>query len=104
MKIEPIRPEEITGDRDFPWYVVKAFNDLISKDYRTHDGKARVYQDQVIALIISYGGDHEVDESSILKHKWLDIEDYYRHYGWKVVYNKRAYYDTGRAFWEFTKA
>lgn len=99
--VEPITPQEAAiGDRDFPWYVIQAFNELIRRDFKVKYNEAIVYQDKVIDRIMQL--DHNItDRNKIITNGWLDIEDYYANYGWNVYYDKPAYNESGRAFFKF---
>lgn len=97
--IKPISPKEVT--HTIPDFIIEAVNDLINEKW---DGKeAVIYQDEILERVSS--DEHDSDKPSrqtIFDNNWLDFEDLYRKQGWKVIYDKPAYYENYKAFFKFT--
>lgn len=98
MTVTPITPDEAFKNKTYPDEVIKCWNDMITEKLR---GKSAV----ILQKDISYALCEVMNATSTALHNsgWLDIEDLYRSYGWKVVYDKPAYNETYDAFFEFTK-
>jgi len=79
----PISPKEAKAGRAFPDAVYEAFNELIV------EGRGHVRQRDAIARILSKMPD--IDQNTIFKKGWLDIEDAYRAKGWDVIYDKPGF-------------
>jgi hypothetical protein len=116
--IKPISPNEIAEHKAkiFPDFVIKSFNDLIAKNFSS--GSAEVVQGDVIDEILknwdlpiesSYRDDdvhllQSQRRKMIFDEGWLNVEEIYRAEGWLVEYDKPAYNESYRAFFEFRKA
>lgn len=101
--VKPITPKEISqqrAEREFPPYVIEAFNNLIAK--KIGDGTyAIVSQSAVVEEIIKCAmANHGIDlpRQTIFDDHLLDIEDNYRARGWEVVFDKGAYYEPDSFF------
>lgn len=98
--LTPAAAHEAYLNRDFPDFVVEAFNELIKQG---HDRPViRIEQEDAIMRIMSLNP--EVTREEIFDNHWLDVENYYRRAGWRVTFFKPAYYDDWKAHWEFTSA
>ena len=92
---EPIRPEKVEKKPnipDIPDFVIDAFNELIENKW---DGNyVRINQDEAIEAIMKHArkARKKITRSGIFSKHWLDVEDLYRSYGWKVEFNKQPYY------------
>lgn len=95
--ITPIEAAVAKAQREFPDFVIDAFNQCILAAML--DGKDEVEQEEVIMRMLSLNP--ELKRQEIFDNHFLDVEDYYRSAGWKVVYYKPAYYEEWKAFWEF---
>lgn len=82
--------------QQIPGEVFVAFNALIAQNLS--DGMATVKQDDVMARLVGRG----MTRREIYDRHWLDVEDSYRALGWKVLYDKPGYNETGDAFFEFS--
>ena len=78
-----------------PPAVLESFNELIVQNFSS--GSALVFQEDVVALMVQKG----LNEDDIYKFKWLDVESIYRKAGWKVLYDKPGYNESGRAYFKF---
>lgn len=111
-----ISPSQVAGQKakSFPDYVFEAFNELIAARYTV--GSATVKQKDVIALILEKANagisDEEIDgeiagsgrslsRAQIFDRGYLNVEEVYREQGWKVSYDKPAYYEDYDAYFEF---
>ncbi|MFZ1075294.1 MAG: hypothetical protein WAN50_02890 [Minisyncoccia bacterium] len=96
----PIRPDQIVAAKQatFPDAVIKAFNELITRDYNGRS--AIVYQSEVVALMVEKG----LSQVEITANDYLDVEDVYRASGWKVEYDAPAYGENSYPpYFKFTK-
>jgi hypothetical protein len=102
----PITPDEVVDLKRrsaIPGMVFDAFNELIAKHWNGH--AATVKQDEIVELILKkYSHSTSVTRRSVFADHWLDIETVYEAAGWKVVYDKPGYNESGASFFEFTKA
>lgn len=94
---EPVRPEEVKKKPnipDIPDFVIDAFNELIQKNWKGN--YARIDQNDAIEGIMKHAHQvkKEITRSDIFSKHWLDVEDLYRSYGWKVEFAKQPYYVT----------
>lgn len=94
--IKPITPNEAANKQDIPDFVLDAFNQLISKNYRID--RAIVVQKHIIELIKKKSPNQEFETN------WLNIEPIYENAGWKVIYDKPAYCENYDAFFMFIKS
>ncbi|NTW13795.1 MAG: hypothetical protein HGA31_02060 [Candidatus Moranbacteria bacterium] len=97
--IRPIRPAEAAKKSmiDFPDAVFESFNHLISLHF--YGNSATVKQDDVVKLMVEKG----LNRNDIFDKHWLDIEGQYGAAGWKVVYDKPGYNESGSAYFVFTR-
>lgn len=98
--VKPITPDEvIAGKRKFlPDEVIVVWNEAIARNW---DGNvANIKQDDIISSLTSR---FECHRNDVFSSGWLEIEDVYREHGWKVVYDKPAYYESYSAIFTFTK-
>jgi hypothetical protein len=87
---KPITPDDIAKVK-FPDEVVVVFNNYIIKAW---DGKkACIDQEDIINGIINAFSttNDPIDKEHIYQNHWLDIEELYGEFGWKVVYQKGDY-------------
>lgn len=99
MSVKPITPSEAKSKKIslIPEIVIECFNELISRKLDIY-GSATILQKDVVNLIESRS---DLTASQIYSNKYLDVEDYYRKAGWKVVYDKPAYCENYDAFFVF---
>ena len=103
--VEPIKPDDVLllKAKIIPPEVIQAFNNLIVKKY---DGcSAYIKQPEVVNEILKLMGmDYTVEnKSKIFYNHWLDIENFYRKAGWKVLYDTPDYNESGDALFKFSK-
>ena len=100
--MEPITPKEFTqsyGSR-VPDLVIEVVNDII-KGKATYENKTsfNITQKEVVDALISKG----VNRQSIFDNHMLDFEPTFRSSGWKVEWNKGAYFEDDTAsHWKFS--
>ena len=100
--ISPITPQDVAQNKlnVIPEYVIQAFNDTITAAW---DGNtAIVKQVDVVAAIMAT--EQVTDRQTIFNKHWLDVEPLYREAGWRVVYDRPAYNETGEATFTFSRA
>jgi hypothetical protein len=99
MKIKPITPDEVVSKKIecIPDEVIAAFNELIAEAWNGRS--AFVYQDAAVKRI----SDKLAMVDKTYKIGYLDVEPIFEQAGWKVVYDKPGYNETGRSFFTFSK-
>lgn len=97
-KVKPITPKEVT--HTIPDFIFEAVNQLIEEKW---DGKsATIKQNEIMDIVSSDNADDPRPARQVIfNNHWLDIEDHYRRVGWKVTYDKPAYYEDYDAFFKF---
>ena len=108
-EVKPITPQEAEEARRnanaVPSFVIEAVNKLLKKKW---DGKkAIITQEEIInemkpsnVLGLENGARFR---AKVFSNHWLDFEGLYREFGWKVEYDKPAYYESYKAYFKFTK-
>lgn len=94
---KPIKPSDIAQAKSkyFPEIVFETFNQMIAEKYT--NGSATLKQDSIIQRLEEAG----LDRKEIYANGWLNVEEAYRAEGWKVSYDKPAYYETYDAYFTF---
>lgn len=87
---------EAVGNREFPDFVIEAFNQCIVASKVKNS--TTVYQDDVMAIIVQKSGKTRYQ---VFDNNWLDVEEYYRAAGWQVSYDKPAYNESYKAYFTF---
>ena len=97
-KIKPIKPNEVIENKkhSIPDIVFLVFNELITENF--NGNYAYVNQKEAVKRIISYS---ELQKQEIFDKHYLDIEDIYREFGWKVKYDKPGYNESYDAYFMF---
>jgi len=109
MEVRPIKPSEVHAEKKkagiFPTEVIDAFNELIIKHF--YRGYASFLQKEVIELIKekmkAASPDVPFREEDIFDKHWLDIEELFSTYGWKVKYDSPAYNEAGEPSFRFSE-
>lgn len=98
--VEPIRSENIAEAKEkyFPDVVINTWNEIIAKKYS--GGYAKILQDEIAALLVERLG---MSRNEVFNNNFLDIEDLYRSYGWKVDYDKPGFNESYPASFTFRK-
>lgn len=89
--------EQALDDREFPDFVIQAFNECIVESRINHSNK--VTQNDAVERIMRLGN---VSRNEVFENKWLDVERYYRKAGWIVKFSKPAYNESGEAYYNFS--
>lgn len=100
--MKPLTPQEVSGiisTREFPDFIIQAFNECIVTSKTRHSGV--VYQEDVLVLAVALSKG-QYTRQQIFDNHWLDVEDHYRAAGWKVEYYKPSYFEEERAHYTFT--
>lgn len=97
-KVKPISPNEV--EHVIPDFIFEAVNRLIREKW---NGKsATIKQDEIMDIVSSEREDDPRPRRHVIfDNNWLDFEDHYRKAGWKVTYDKPAYYENYDAFFKF---
>lgn len=102
MSATPISPIIASKRKvdSIPSFVIDSVNELIIEKGRKSKKyfEATVYQKDIVARIMSK---ENVLANYIYDNNWLDFEDIFRKAGWKVTYDKPAYYEQYDAFFKF---
>lgn len=98
--IEPIKPEEIIQAQQdsIPGAVIEVVNSLLKKHCR--NGKAVILQKDILVLLEQ----KSIPRRDVFDNNWLDFENIYEKYGWKVFYDKPAYCENYEANFVFEKS
>jgi hypothetical protein len=98
---KPITPDQARKEvlTNIPGFVIDAFNSMIIKNLKCRTSIV-LQKDIINEITCKSNGIYCRDE--IFKNGWLDIEDLFREYGWNVIYDKPAYYETYDASFTFT--
>lgn len=98
---KPITPAEAQAQAgSAPPAVFEAFNRLIAKNMRAGSDEVVVLQDEVVKLLMAMG----YSRTAIFNEHWLDVEPAYERAGWKVMYDKPGWNETGQARFVFVIA
>lgn len=97
---EPITPKQFKEayGSGIPDVVIETVNELLLSKCR-FEGQKRVClkQNEVVDALVAKG----IERNSIFDKKMLDFEPLFRSKGWKVEWNKGAYYETDASNWIF---
>jgi hypothetical protein len=88
---------EAIESREFPDYIIQAFNECIRESRIKHTN--RVGQNQVMDRILELNPN--TNRREVFATNLLDVEDYYRKAGWTVEYHKPPYYDDSEPYFIF---
>ena len=97
--IKPISPDEIVIS--LPDEVIEVFNELLKKNWRGESTTVTIYQTDVADLVASA---MNISRNEVFNRRYLDVEEYYRKAGWRVSYEKPAYNESFRAYFEFSRS
>lgn len=97
-RVRPVTPDEASDMKmvNIPDVVIETVNRLLAENMRL--GRAVIKQKDLVDELVSGG----LDKGEIYDRGWVDFEDLYREYGWKVHYDKPGWNEDYPAFWEFT--
>jgi hypothetical protein len=101
MSVKPFSPSDAKKAKlnNIPKEVIESFNELLAEKIDNY-GFATLKQNEVIKRIQSK---LSISSRDIFDKNYLDIEDIYRAEGWKVEYEKGAYYETFEPYFTFSK-
>lgn len=94
--MNPIRPSEVVKAKPIPDTVITTFNNFIAQNF-LHNQSCFKLNDIVDHLVKKYG----YTTNEIFNKHWLDIEDLYESFGWKVIFDKPAYNESYDATFTF---
>ena len=103
--IKLITPSEVDDVKTakIPDAVFEAFNEMIAENW---DGSQSIVKQPAVMLRVleKLKQDFpEITRQDVFDKKWLDVEHFFRKAGWKVEYDKGAYYDTYDPYFTFEK-
>lgn len=90
----------ITCDH-IPDVVFEVVNELLLESYRNDNSSIIILQNDIIDKLINRNP--EWTRNQIFDNKYLDFEMAYRKQGWKVFYDKPAYYEDYEPRFEFKR-
>lgn len=96
--INPVSPEGLDDLRRemIPSEVFETFNRLLGE--KAINGYAVIRQDEVVTALTERG----LERENIFRKGWLNIESLYEANGWKVVYERPGYNETGHSYFTFS--
>ena len=90
MNVLPIKPHEIANE--IPDFVINGANECIKNHYSELTKTSHFTVNELIYYIFQYAP-KDLQRQELFDKGWLDIEPLYRRAGWKVEYDKPAYYE-----------
>lgn len=100
-KVKPIKPSEMV--QNIPDWIIEGANECIQEHWVELDKQSHFTQDELIKFVLKHKPKNDKTTRAVLFDKhWLDIEPIYRKEGWKVEYDKPAYYETYDANFTFS--
>lgn len=95
----PITPAEAMKAkiRAIPAEVFEVFDELITRNINL-TGTANVDQDEAVIMVANR---LKIHRDAVFANKWMDVEETYRLTGWTVNYDKPAYYENYKAYYQF---
>lgn len=100
-KTVPLKPSDmelIENQREFPEFVVSAFNECIKRNWNGRE--AKIKQDEVISAMLKT---RKVKRNQIFDNNYLDIEPLYESQSWRVEYDKPGYNENYEPFFVFQR-
>lgn len=96
-KNKPISPQEAKAlkSTQIPDEVIEVFNLLIAK--RMAHEEVVIKQNEVLTLLEDRG----LNRNDVFENHWLDIEELYAKYGWKVEYDKPGFNESYESTFNF---
>lgn len=98
--VKPISPDDVVKikKQNMPDEVIETFNELIAKEW---NGRYALLFAGKVASAIAKKLHVKVDK--VYDNHWLDVEDIFRAEGWKVVFEKPDYNESGDSTFTFSK-
>jgi hypothetical protein len=95
--IEPVSPEGLDQLKRelIPPEVFETFNRLLGE--KAVNGYAVINQDEVVKELTERG----LERQNIFRKGWLNIESLYEANGWKVIYERPGYNESGQSYFTF---
>ena len=98
--MKPISPEELNSIKPvIPDRVIEVINNLIKKRYYKNIRFFEIKERVIISEIVNQFGDN-FDRNEIFENHWLDFEELYEQYGWKITYVKLLYCNNFELYFE----
>jgi len=104
-KVKPITPQEAKAayGANIPDLVFEAINGIIAVKGR-HGGSFSIMKAEAVKAIVARykeAGSH-IERQDIFDNNYLDFEKHYEAAGWKVVWNKIHYSESGDDYFSFS--
>ena len=101
--MKPINPSEAKAAalKAIPDEVIQAVNELIVENYSTGTIVIKEYEIKQRTKSLMYPGLGD-PQSGNFESRWLDFEDIFRQNGWKVEYDRPAYYENYQPLFRFS--
>lgn len=99
-EIKPITPEEARNEAksNIPDFVIIGINTAIKNHYIKSG--FTIKQKDIVSEILK-NAPEGTTQRILLDNHWLDFEDLYRNFGWKISYDKPGLDENYDAFFEF---
>lgn len=98
MEPRALTPAEVKASPIAHPAMIEVVNELLRKYFDGH--QAVIRQEEIKEMFIKRTP--EYDSHRMFAEKLMDIEQFYRAAGWKVVYEKPGYNERGQAFFTFS--
>lgn len=92
MKVKPITPDEVV--HEIPDVVIEVVNALIKEKWNGQ--KSHILQEEILERL-------SIPHDEIFEKRWLDFEHIYREAGWFVIYDKPAWDEDYKPYFDFEK-
>ena len=105
---KPITPQEAKEfyNDNFPSFVIEAVNSLIRTNYRptsqSFNLKVSVVKSAIVNAVSNYNDEH--GSSIMFQDYYLDFENIYKRFGWKVSFDRAGYNESYESFYTFEVA
>lgn len=95
--MKPLTPQEAqqSFNNNLPDFVIESANELIVENLDSYGGAHFTFDDLEERIKSKMTGDTEFN------HKWLDVEDVFRKFGWSVSVDKPGYCETYKGNYTF---
>jgi hypothetical protein len=100
--VKAFSPQDLDDNPEvrFPDFVIEAFNNVIQRNYRNGWSKFVISE---VAAEIRKLSPTPLQDRTISKNGWFDIEPLYRKQGWKVEYDSPGFNESYEGNYTFRK-
>lgn len=98
--VKPLTPSEAVAGKEYQIHpgMIEAVNSILVEKYTA--GRCNIPQKDILERFLAAYPD--VTAKEVFDKHWMDIENVYEKYGWKVVYDKPGYNESGEPVFRFT--